>query len=120
MVVALAAFVMNYGEFWLVAQLFTTNSLAKSVALFKQLPSILEHYNSLKPQFDAINNLVKISLDVTKCIIEFKELPTQYISPETPSMSIAMAHIPMAAYWTIRSIVACAAQIANLLNMRHE
>ncbi|KAK3228243.1 hypothetical protein Dsin_008105 [Dipteronia sinensis] len=98
----------------------TTNSLSKSVALLKQLPDILEHYNSLKPQFDAVNKLIKAMLDLTKCIIEFKELPSQYISTDLPAMSIAMAHIPAAAYWTIRSIVACSSQIASLVGLRAE
>ncbi|KAI9173833.1 hypothetical protein LWI28_007291 [Acer negundo] len=120
MVLTLAAFAVNYGEFWLVAQLCTTNSLSKSVALLKQLPDILEHYNSLKPQFDAVNKLIKAMLDLTKCIIEFKELPNQYISTDLPAMSTAMAHIPAAAYWTIRSIVACSSQIASLVGLRAE
>jgi hypothetical protein len=37
-VLALAGFAVNYGEFWLVAQLYLTNPLAKAVALLKQLP----------------------------------------------------------------------------------
>ncbi|KAL5748229.1 hypothetical protein ACOSQ2_025526 [Xanthoceras sorbifolium] len=120
MVLTLAAFAVNCGEFWLVAQLCSTNSLAKSVAFLKQLPDILEHYNSLKPQFEAVNKLIKAMLDLTKCIIEFKELPNQYISTELPAMSIAMAHIPAAAYWTIRSIVACSSQFASLIGLRAE
>ncbi|XWS60340.1 hypothetical protein CRYUN_Cryun07bG0027400 [Craigia yunnanensis] len=37
-----------------------------------------------------------------------------------PPMSSAMAHIPTAAYWTIRSVVACAAQITSLVGLRHD
>ncbi|XVF08799.1 hypothetical protein REPUB_Repub07fG0034400 [Reevesia pubescens] len=119
-VLTLAAFAVNFGEFWLIVQLCTTNSLAKSVALLKQLPDILEHSHMLKPHFDALNKLIKAMMDVTKCIVEFTELPTQYISSDVPPMSIAMAHIPTAAYWTIRSVVACAAQITSLVGLRHE
>lgn len=119
-VISLAAFTVNYGEFWLVAQLCPTNPLAKSVALLKQLPDIIEHSYSLKSRFDTINNLIKAILDVTKCIIEFKQLPAQYISEETPPLSLAIAHIPIAAYWTIRSMVVCASQITNLLGMSYE
>lgn len=119
-VVTLAAFAVNYGEFWLVAQLCTSNPLAKSVAFLKQLPNIFENALSLKPQFEALNKLIRAVMDVTKCIVEFQELPSQYISPDTPPMSAATAHIPAASYWTIRSIVACAAQIANLVGLRHE
>ncbi|GFS39875.1 sieve element occlusion amino-terminus protein [Actinidia rufa] len=119
-VISLAAFAVNYGNFWLVAQLCNTNPLAKSVSLLKQLPDIIEHAVSLKSRFDAIKSLIKVVLDVTKCIVEFNELPTQYISHETPPMSTAMALIPTASYWTIQSMVACASQITGLLGMSYE
>ncbi|KVH98997.1 hypothetical protein Ccrd_022800 [Cynara cardunculus var. scolymus] len=100
-VISLGAFAVNFGEFWLVAQLFATNPLAKSVALLKQLPNIIEHYKSLKPRFDAINNLINAMLVVTKCIIAFKNLPYQYLQDDTPPKSTALAHVPTAAYWYI-------------------
>ncbi|KAL1804509.1 hypothetical protein DCAR_0936160 [Daucus carota subsp. sativus] len=119
-VVALAAFAVIYGEFWLVAQLYPTNPLAKSVAHLKQLPDIMERAESLKPKFEALGGLIKAMLDLTKCIVEFKSLPSQYISQDTPEMVTATAHIPIAVYWTIRSIVACASIIMNLIGISHE
>ncbi|KAK6930924.1 Sieve element occlusion, N-terminal [Dillenia turbinata] len=119
-VMALAAFAVNYGEFWLVAQLYPTNQLAKSVAVLKQLPEILERTEPLRPKFEALNTLIKAMLDVTKCILEFQNLPTQYISIEIPEMATATAHIPTAVYWTIRSVVACGSQIVGLVGMGHE
>ncbi|GJZ78143.1 sieve element occlusion B-like protein [Tanacetum coccineum] len=101
-VISLGAFSVNVGEFWLVAQLFATNPLAKSVALLKQLPNIMEHYKSLEPRFDAVNVLIKAMLEVTKCIIEFKNLPCQYLQDDTPPKSTALTHIPTAAYWCIK------------------
>lgn len=118
--VALAAFAVIYGEFWLLAQLYPTNPLAKSVAHLKQLPDIMERAESLKPKFEALGGLIKAMLDLTKCIVEFKSLPSQYISPDTPEMVTATAHIPIAVYWTIRSIVACASIIMNLVGVSHE
>ncbi|KAK7350668.1 hypothetical protein VNO77_09528 [Canavalia gladiata] len=119
-VLTLAAFAVIFGEFWLVAQLSIENTLAKSVALLKQLPDITENAISYKPHFDALIKLVKAALDVTMCIVEFKELPSEYISEDTPPMSVASTHIPIAAYWVIRSIAACASQIASLIGMRNE
>ncbi|KAK9117381.1 hypothetical protein Sjap_016328 [Stephania japonica] len=119
-VLALAAFAVNYGEFWLVAQLYTTNQLAKSIALLKQLPDILEHNESLRPRLEALKLLIKAMLDVTKCIVHFKELPHQYISADAPVMSMALAHIPTAVYWTIRSVVACMSQMIGLIGLSHE
>lgn len=119
-VLALAAFAVYYGEFWLVAQLFPTNSLAKSVAILKQLPEILERSDALKPKYEAISNLIRAMINVTKCIVEFNELPQQYITPDTPAYESTDALIPTAAYWIIRSIVACTSQIMGLITMSHE
>ncbi|KAJ9135405.1 hypothetical protein P3X46_032591 [Hevea brasiliensis] len=120
LVITLAAFAMNYGEFWLVAQNYTSNQLAKSVAILKQLPEIFEHSSMLKPRFDAVKNLIKVMLDIAKCIVELKELPSQYISMDVTALSTAMAYIPITVYWTIRSVVACASQITGLIGLGHE
>ncbi|KAI5604645.1 hypothetical protein POPTR_001G340200v4 [Populus trichocarpa] len=120
LVLTLSAFALNYGEFWLLAQIYSSNDLAKSMAILRQLPSIMEHSGPLKPRFDAINNLIKVMMDVARCMVEFKDLPPAYISNEVPALSTAMAHIPTAVYWTMRSVVACAAQITSLTTMGHE
>nr|GMD36247.1 protein SIEVE ELEMENT OCCLUSION B-like [Ipomoea batatas] len=119
-VLSLAAFAVTYGEFWLVAQLFASHPLAKSVGILKQLPDIVEHSAALKSRFDAINNLIMAVMDVTRRIMEFKKLPAQYISEDQPPLSVAKTHIPTAVYWTIKSIVACAAQLTSLLGMNYE
>ncbi|GMH01541.1 hypothetical protein Nepgr_003380 [Nepenthes gracilis] len=119
-VLVLAAFSVYYGEFWLVAQLYLTNPLAKSVAILKQLPEIMERSDYLKPKYEAISSLIRAGLSVTRCIVEFKDLPAQYITHDTPAYEAATSLIPTAAYWTIRSIVACASQIMGLLGMSHE
>ncbi|KAJ3683318.1 hypothetical protein LUZ60_013545 [Juncus effusus] len=119
-VLAMAAFAVSYGEFWLTAQLYTINPLAKSVALLKQLPDIIEHTEILKPRFDAVNHLIKAMLDVTRCVIEFKQLSDEFTGTDWQEMSTAQAHIPTAVYWTIRSIVACSSQIIGLIGLGHE
>ncbi|OWM89700.1 protein SIEVE ELEMENT OCCLUSION B-like [Punica granatum] len=119
-VLALAAFAVGYGEFYLVAQLYTSNSLAKGVAALKQLPEIFERIDILKPKFDALKSLLSAMVELTKCIIELRELPLQYISPETPELETATSHIPTATYWIIRSVVACASQITGLVGMGAE
>ncbi|XP_039034653.1 protein SIEVE ELEMENT OCCLUSION B-like [Hibiscus syriacus] len=119
-VLALAAFAMTYGELLLVIQLYATNPLAKGVALLKQLPEVLARADLLKPKFDMLANLINAMVVVAKCIVEFKELPSKYISPQDPELSSAIADIPSAVYWTIRSTVVCSLQIMNLINMGHE
>ncbi|KAI3886115.1 hypothetical protein MKX03_029834 [Papaver bracteatum] len=119
-VLTLAALAVNYGEFWLVAKINQTNQLAKSIAILKHLPYILEHSDSLKPRFDALKNLIKSMMDVTKCVVQFKSLPPQYINPDTSEMSIFIAHTPTAVYWTMRSVVAWDSQIVSLIGFVHE
>ncbi|WCJ34301.1 Protein SIEVE ELEMENT OCCLUSION B [Euphorbia peplus] len=120
LVISLAAFAMNYGEFWLIAQNYTSNQLAKAVAILKQLPDLLEHSSILKPRFDAVNNLIKVMVDIARCIVDFKDLPPHYIAADVTALSTAAAHIPIAVYWTVRSIVACASQITGLIGLGHE
>ncbi|EEF35451.1 protein SIEVE ELEMENT OCCLUSION B [Ricinus communis] len=120
LVIALAAFAMTYGEFWLVAQNYTSNQLAKSMAILKHMPDILEHSSMLKPRFDSVKNLITVMLAIAKCIVEFQELPPQYITMDVPALSAAMAHLPISVYWTIRSIVACASQVIGLIGLGHE
>ncbi|XP_057491065.1 protein SIEVE ELEMENT OCCLUSION B-like [Actinidia eriantha] len=120
LVLALAAFALNYGEFWLLAQIYSSNQLAKSMATLKQLPVIMEHSGPLKPRFDALDNLIKAMLELTRCVVAFKELPSTYVSHDVPALTTAMATVPMAVYWTIRGIVACATQITSLTSMGHE
>lgn len=116
-VIALAAFAANLGEFWLVAQLYATNRLAKSVALLKHIHETLNQVDDLGPKFEAVNHLLKAMLDVTDCIVEFHELPDQYIDHEAPETLTASTLIPSAVYWIIRSIVACASHIFGIIGL---
>ncbi|CAA0837873.1 Protein SIEVE ELEMENT OCCLUSION B [Striga hermonthica] len=73
-VIVSAAFAINYGEFWLVEQLQTTNPLAKNIAALKDVPSIIEHAGDLKKRFEVVLNFLNQVLQVTHCIIMLKEL----------------------------------------------
>ncbi|KAK3008104.1 hypothetical protein RJ639_014366, partial [Escallonia herrerae] len=101
LVLPLAALAVKYGELGLVSQFCSSNKLAKSVALLKQLPQDI-----LDPEQepDRLKHLVKGILDMTEVILALRELPSQHIviTPETPVMRTALAYIPFAVYWTIR------------------
>ncbi|XP_042499000.1 protein SIEVE ELEMENT OCCLUSION B-like isoform X2 [Macadamia integrifolia] len=118
--VALTAFTITYGEFWLVEELYLTHPLAMSIALLKQLPNIFEQSEKLRPIFKELWRLIKAMFNVTKCIIQFHELPPQYISPDQPPMLVATTFIPTAVYWTIRSVVTCTSQIIGLIGLDHK
>ncbi|PIN09356.1 hypothetical protein CDL12_18058 [Handroanthus impetiginosus] len=119
-VITFAAFAINYGEFWLVEHLHTRNPLAKNIATLKDVPEIMEHAKELKKHFEAVLDLLNSVLKVTYCLIEFKELPSAYISRESPEMVAGTTHIPTAVYWITRSLLACASILLNLIGSGHE
>lgn len=120
-VLTLGAFAVKDGEFWLLAQLYTTNALAKAVGTLRQLTDILERAGTvLKSKFDAYNNLVNTVLKVTKCIIQLQELRRDPHLTEELESTASTAHIPTAVYWTIRSIVVAASQLLGITGMGPE
>ncbi|KAL5717939.1 hypothetical protein ACHQM5_010888 [Ranunculus cassubicifolius] len=119
-VLALATYVVNYGEFWLVCQLYQPDQLANSIAKLTHSPEITDTNMLLRHRVDAMQNLIKIILNITKCIIEFKELPPRYISRDTPLLSNALNQIPNAVYWAIKGVLACSLQMEGLINLNKE
>jgi Sieve element occlusion N-terminus len=67
-----------------------------------------------------VNHLIKAMVDVTWCIIEFNELPDEYLAAESTEVQVALTHIPTAVYWTIRGIIACESQITGLVGLGYE
>ncbi|KAL5552736.1 hypothetical protein UlMin_040137 [Ulmus minor] len=117
-VLALSSFAITFGEFRQVVSLYSNNELAKSVAILKQMPEYLEHAVELRPKLDALFDVIKEIIDVTKKIVEFYDLPRhEYFTTESPELLAAVNHIPTAVYWTIRSIVVSATQILALTGM---
>ncbi|KAK9074637.1 hypothetical protein SSX86_007235 [Deinandra increscens subsp. villosa] len=82
--------------------------------------NVLERGESPMPMFTTITNLIEVMLDLTHCIIRFKELSEQYISLDTPELVTATTHIPITVYWMIRSVVTCSSILFNLIGMGHE
>ncbi|KAL0399863.1 UNVERIFIED_CONTAM: protein SIEVE ELEMENT OCCLUSION B [Sesamum radiatum] len=103
-VIALAAFAVNYGEFWLVEQLRSSNNpVAQSLASLEPLPR--EEQLSM---FQDMSRLVQAILKLTKCICESFDLQNhKYFQPDEPVYNSMMAQIPEYTYWIIRSIVIC-------------
>ncbi|KAK6134885.1 hypothetical protein DH2020_031369 [Rehmannia glutinosa] len=110
-VIALAAFAVNYGEFWLVKQLQSTNPVAQSLAFLEQLQPEMEQ----KLMFQNMDTLIKAVLNLTKCICESVDVQSNnYLKPDLPELKSMMAKIPEYTYWIIRSIVTCQTQLSNL------
>ncbi|XVE67807.1 hypothetical protein DITRI_Ditri09bG0018200 [Diplodiscus trichospermus] len=130
LVLSLSAFALNYGEFWLLSQIYSTNHLAESMAILKQLPSIIEHTAALKPWFDALNSLIRTMMDLTRCVVKLKPIVNEFVvelegqqltnAAQDTEFATALTHIPIAVYWTIKSMVACETQITSLTSTGHE
>ncbi|XP_055810410.1 protein SIEVE ELEMENT OCCLUSION B-like [Solanum dulcamara] len=121
--ITFAAFAQQYGGFGLLVHQYPTDPLAKSVAIIMELPEIMTRQDVLKQKFDAIHDLIDKMLDVTKCIIEFRDVQTshsQHVITQELEMLINTAHISTAAYWTMRAAVMCAAMVLNLIAIGHE
>ncbi|GMP82581.1 hypothetical protein CsSME_00036822 [Camellia sinensis var. sinensis] len=115
-VLVLSAFATSYGEFWLIMQLYPCNPLAASIALLKQLPKDLF---LLKHLFKVLNVLMKTIVDLTKCIIEFEELPVNHVILDGEAIGTTKSQIYMATYWIIRSALICSSQIKDLRAMKN-
>ncbi|XP_021822076.1 protein SIEVE ELEMENT OCCLUSION B-like [Prunus avium] len=79
-VLALAAFSLEYGEFWLTARHQQSDQLAKSVAFLKGVPVLLKPEN-LKQRGQAVaqlNNVIMSTLQVIDCIFELEKLSITY------------------------------------------
>lgn len=116
--IVLASYVVDYAQFSLVTKLYTTNPLAKLIAILKQIPENIDDISDvIKSKFETIISLVKLSIEVTKYITKFSSLPSKYISNDAEPMAVALNQIPIAVYWMIRVIVACASQITEILGI---
>ncbi|XP_020222813.1 protein SIEVE ELEMENT OCCLUSION B isoform X2 [Cajanus cajan] len=114
-VLTLAAFAMEYGEFWLLAQHQPTDPIAKSVAFLKRVP-VLTRPAAVQKHRQAIielNNLVKTTLQVIELIFELEKL-TSFDTKDVPALLPAIEQIPVDVYWAIITIVAIVTQIDYL------
>ncbi|TKY51872.1 SIEVE ELEMENT OCCLUSION B protein [Spatholobus suberectus] len=111
-VLTLAAFALEYSDFWLLAQYQPTDPLAKSVAILRRVP-VLTRPAALQKHRQAIvevNNLVKATLQVIEVIFELEKLTT-YNTKDVPALEDAIEQIPVDVYWAIITIAAVVTQI---------
>ncbi|KAI4317947.1 hypothetical protein L6164_025768 [Bauhinia variegata] len=114
-ILTLAAFALEYGEFWLLSQLQPTDLLARSLAVLKRVPVLtkpaaLQKYRQAITEF---NSLIKSTLQVIELIFELEKL-TVYDTNEVPALTPAIEQIPVDVYWAIITVAAIATQIDAL------
>ncbi|KAI5347909.1 hypothetical protein L3X38_000796 [Prunus dulcis] len=117
-VLALAAFSLEYGEFWLTAQHQKSEQLAKSVAFLKGVPVLLKPEN-LKQRGKAVadlNNVIMSTLQVIDCIFQLEKLSITYndVNELREILANARKDISVYIYWCIITTVACATNITLL------
>ncbi|XP_073147696.1 protein SIEVE ELEMENT OCCLUSION B-like [Henckelia pumila] len=120
LVITLAAFAINYGEFCLVFQNQKKDPLAKDIARLKSLPDSVNQSADLRDKFESIPMLLETALKVTGCVKEFRDLPAEFLSPGSGEMAAPTAHIPMAVYLIIKGLVSCASLLLNLVGRGHK
>nr|XP_023881779.1 protein SIEVE ELEMENT OCCLUSION B-like [Quercus suber]POE73892.1 protein sieve element occlusion b [Quercus suber] len=116
-VLTLAAFALDYGEFWLLAQIQSSDQLAKSVGTLKRVPILLKRptLQKHKQALIELNNVIKATLEVIECIFELEKLSNHDIK-DVPALSTGMEHIPVDVYWAIVTVVASTTQLCCLIN----
>lgn len=120
-VIVLVALAKCYGEFWLILQLCAAgNPLALSIARLRGLGNSSRIVESVERRFKALRYLFDKMVDVAKNMAEFEILPEQYIMLDFEAMAGLKTYMHMAAYWVIRSSVACASQITSMCAMNSE
>ncbi|CAL8073213.1 unnamed protein product [Prunus armeniaca] len=117
-VLALAAFSLEYGEFWLSAQHQQSDQLAMSVAFLKGVPILLKPEN-LKKRGRAItdlNNVIMSTLQVIDCIFQLEKHSITYndVKELREILANARKDIWVNVYWCIITTVACATNITLL------
>ena len=113
----LAAFALEYGDFWQLAQLQQSDQqLAKSLVILKRVPVLLKPADLQKRRqaIFELNGLVKVTLQVIEMIFELEKLSTTYHLEDVPELTTAMHHIPVDVFWAIITTVACATKITIL------
>lgn len=100
--IALAAFSLDYGSFWNLYQVPSSDQLGNSL---KQLNHIQQRQQVLIVD---IYNLVVLVMEAVQKISEWGNWSTiGYDTEDVPALSDALQEIPLVVYWAIASLVAC-------------
>ncbi|CAL8073304.1 unnamed protein product [Prunus armeniaca] len=107
-VLALAAFAMEYGNSWLLSQLYPqSDQLTTALAILNRVPLLLNSTANFKKQQGTVvelNKTIDATLQVIKCILKLDEL-SAHIDPNHASLKSAKNDVPINTYWSILTIV---------------
>ncbi|KAK1440908.1 hypothetical protein QVD17_06741 [Tagetes erecta] len=94
------------------ALILATFALAYSPDQLENSMDILEQVPTITDRFDVISRHIHSVLELSRCIFQFKELPS--ISSEVLAMTKALSTVPTTVYWNVRGIIACTAHITSM------
>ncbi|XP_024995357.1 protein SIEVE ELEMENT OCCLUSION C [Cynara cardunculus var. scolymus] len=121
-ILILTAFSISYGEFRLILEVYSHNLLAASLAALKNLCG--RNLEGLRPQFKAMEMVVKEMMELAKCVVRFEGLPLEeivlYDDHDRTLMAAAKSQIYLATYWIFRSSLISASQITDLIATKQE
>ncbi|XP_037496054.1 protein SIEVE ELEMENT OCCLUSION B, partial [Jatropha curcas] len=146
LVIMVAAFAVNNGEFYLLTELYTKNPVSKNIALLKQLKGVVEdaelleqfsgaiidlnkamvalirsvlQFNTLPSEYHA-SNKPPFSTVIIRSVLQFNTLPSEYHASNKPPFSTVITDIVRAVYWTIYSVVTSASHIVALIGSKNQ
>ncbi|KAL0010156.1 hypothetical protein SO802_005264 [Lithocarpus litseifolius] len=115
----LAAFAVDYGDFWLLALLYTSDKSAKSVGILKGMPNIYTNswFQKHSGEIAELNKLINATLDVIEHILKLEDLAVKHAEEDLPEFSEAALHyIPLNVYYAIQTVAACTTRMCCLFN----
>ncbi|KAK6134858.1 hypothetical protein DH2020_031399 [Rehmannia glutinosa] len=111
-ILAVVAFATMYGKVRLVALVQNSNQLARSITLLKQQPDI-QGESDLTKWFDALNKVMKLTLDVSDRVMDMKE--TQLAVNNLENVIRTQMLLSTAVYRIINVVVICWSQVVTIL-----
>ena len=117
-VLTLAAFALDYGDFWLLAHLHASEKSAKWVGILKGVPTIVTEswLQKHKLAIIKIDQLIKSTVGAIDCILVLEGLSDRYAEEDLQELSEAMYYIPLDVYYAIITVVASTTQMCCLIN----
>ncbi|KAK4754690.1 hypothetical protein SAY87_002794 [Trapa incisa] len=111
-VLTLSAFALHYADFWWLAHAQSSDDkVAESMSILKGLPAITKPLDPQKIQvFGVLNEMVKITLEMTECIVDF-----EHDCKDVPELSTVI-DISANVYQIVVAVVACSIQFTALIS----
>ncbi|XP_028762337.1 protein SIEVE ELEMENT OCCLUSION B-like [Neltuma alba] len=112
-VTALAAFALEYGNFWHLFQVPKEDNLGKSLAVLNHVQAFERNRRDI---FD-YNLVVKTAFLSVDCLVRLERMSKQGydVKDDIPTLETAIQEFPVFVYWIVLTIVVCASYLDILM-----